>query len=419
MRRLTLVAILVSCFTWMCSCGTSTPLVAAAASPTVSPTPLGTSNSTRLPKHVFLIVLENESYANTFGANAAADSYLKRLSSGALDQGDDRAVLLENYYGVGHNSLDNYIAMISGQPPNLATQIDCPRFKDIPHDSDRSAEELRRITERLSKLSPYLPFSQLELAANQLRIGCVYPQNIVTLANQIDEESKKENKPLSWRAYMEDMPRHCAHPEIDEKDSTKESLHDKLLHRSDTNKYATRHNPFVYFHSLIDATGEAKSSCEQNDVPLVNSDGSTGGLIEDLNNLKPFPSFVFISPNLCNDGHNECVGKDGQKVLALTEINDFLREWVPIIRASQPFKDDGMLIITFDEAQVWNGDRNKSEENRMASEPCCGEKAGKFSLAPGLYGPGGGQIGAIILSPLYDLERSRTRTQPNSTTTPC
>ena len=30
-----------------------------------------------------------------------------------------------NYYGIGHNSNDNYIAMISGQAPNAQTQADC------------------------------------------------------------------------------------------------------------------------------------------------------------------------------------------------------------------------------------------------------------------------------------------------------
>jgi hypothetical protein len=69
------------------------------------------------PQHVFIIVLENEGFDRTFGPYSPA-LYLKQLAA--------NAGLLTNYYGVGHNSLDNYIAMISGQAPNPLTQQDCP-----------------------------------------------------------------------------------------------------------------------------------------------------------------------------------------------------------------------------------------------------------------------------------------------------
>src|SRR5215471_13798111 len=65
-------------------------------------------------KHVFLIVLENKSFDTTF---VPGSSLLTLAAHG---------VLLTNYWGIGHNSLDNYIAMISGQAPNPVTQMDCP-----------------------------------------------------------------------------------------------------------------------------------------------------------------------------------------------------------------------------------------------------------------------------------------------------
>jgi hypothetical protein len=39
-----------------------------------------------------------------------------------------RGALLKNYYGIGHDSLDNYIAEISGQAPNVQTGQDCEYF---------------------------------------------------------------------------------------------------------------------------------------------------------------------------------------------------------------------------------------------------------------------------------------------------
>src|SRR5271165_2417801 len=67
--------------------------------------------------HVWLIILENKSYDETFtGLNA--NSYLwQTLPS--------EGVLLKNYYGTGHTSQDNYIALASGQGPQADVQNDC------------------------------------------------------------------------------------------------------------------------------------------------------------------------------------------------------------------------------------------------------------------------------------------------------
>ena len=45
---------------------------------------------------------------------------------------------MPNYYGIGHSSLDNYIAMIGGQPPNPTTQADCPTFQNMSTDTTDS-----------------------------------------------------------------------------------------------------------------------------------------------------------------------------------------------------------------------------------------------------------------------------------------
>ena len=58
-------------------------------------------------KHVWLIILENKSYDATFtGLNN--NTYLWQTLPA-------QGVLLKNYYGTGHFSLDNYISMVSGQ----------------------------------------------------------------------------------------------------------------------------------------------------------------------------------------------------------------------------------------------------------------------------------------------------------------
>ncbi len=312
---------------------TSTP---AAASTAWRPPPVG---------HVFVINLENEDAEVTFGAGTAAPYLAKTLRS----QGN----LLPNYYGIGHNSLDNYIAQISGQGPNIQTQADCPFFTDFTA----------------------LPVT----AANGQAIGqgCVYPSNVMTIADQLAAARK------SWRAYLEDMGNtpsreasRCGHPAIGAIDNTQSA--------TATDQYATRHNPFVYFHSLLDS-----GACAANDVPLTE-------LPKDLKSIATTRSLSYLTPNLCNDGH-DAPCKNGQPG-GLTSADAWLKTWVPRILASPAFKKDGLLVVTFDESEGADGD----------STACCGEGPEPNTPLPGITGLGGGRVGAVVVSRFV---------KPGSTTT--
>ena len=100
-----------------------TPTSTAAAPTTGTPT-TGAGGSTP-PKitHVFVINLENENFVQTWGPSSQA----KWLNNTLRPQGQ----LLTQYYAIGHASLDNYIAQISGQSPNPDTQSDCVVYRDF------------------------------------------------------------------------------------------------------------------------------------------------------------------------------------------------------------------------------------------------------------------------------------------------
>ena len=292
------------------------------------------SAATKLPpvKHVWVLFLENENADSTFGAGSKAPY----LSTELRKQG----AFLPNYYAIGHESLDNYIATISGQAPNVQTQSDCQIFTEF---------------------RPGTIGADGQAVGN----GCVYPATVKTVADQL------EAKGLSWRGYMEDMKSPCLHPDIGARDETQSA---KV-----GDQYAARHNPFVYFHSIID-----RPACAQNDVPLTR-------LTEDLKSSAASPSFGFITPNLCNDGHDSpCV--DGQPG-GLQSADAFLKTWVPRITSSPAYKDGGALIVTFDEAE---GDGDDGD-----ASACCNEQPGPNTPNPGalIVGPGGGRIGAVVLSP--------------------
>jgi hypothetical protein len=198
--------------------------------------------------------------------------------------------------------------------------------------------------------------------------GCVYPPEVKTIANQL------EGAGLTWKGYMEDMaakfpaePASCRHPDIGTPDDTQTA--------EATDQYAARHNPFVYFHSIIDTP-----SCVANDVDLSR-------LAPDLASEATTPNYAFISPDLCNDGHDEpCVdGGPG----GMVQANIFLQGLVPLITASPAFKNRGLLIVTFDEAETHD------------ASACCNEQPGPNTPNPGgpTPGPGGGKIGAVLVSP--------------------
>lgn len=284
-------------------------------------------------RHVFVIVLENEGFDSTFRAGSLAPYLADTLTKAGA--------FLRQYYGTAHFSLGNYTAMISGIAPTRDAQMDCPRYVDfVDTGTTRDGQPVGR--------------------------GCVYPAHVSTIANQL------EAKGLSWKAYMEDMGNDstrerstCGHPSLGSIDSTQGA--------TPTDQYATKHNPFMYFHAILDSR-----SCRQNVVPLP-------PLEKALRSIDDTPNFSFISPSLCHDGHDRpCAnGEPG----GLESANAFLEHWVPLITRSPAFQADGLLIITFDEALS------------IDASSCCNELPGPNVLNPGVNGPGGGRVGAVVLSP--------------------
>jgi len=104
---------------------------------------------------------------------------------------------------------------------------------------------------------------------------------------------------------------------------------------------------------------------------------------------------------------------DGQPG-GLVSADAFLAETVPAILASPAFKQDGLLIVTFDEADIEEKYDPKTGSVKLESgdtSACCDEPAGPniqpgakvFDTLPdqgaGVFGQGGGRIGAVLVSP--------------------
>jgi phosphatidylinositol-3-phosphatase len=114
----------------------------------------------------------------------------------------------------------------------------------------------------------------------------------------------------TWKGYMEGMPSPCF--------------------VGSSGLYAQKHNPFIYFDPIrLDPTRCARI------VPYEQ-------LATDFASPSTAPSFAFVTPNLCNDGH-DCT---------LSTADAWVSHEVPSLMASPAFADSrSLLVITFDEGE--------------------------------------------------------------------
>jgi hypothetical protein len=156
-------------------------------------------------KHVFLIVLGEAAYEDSFGKASTSEYFAKKLP----EQGE----LLSNYFAVAQGGLANQIALLSGQGPTPQTATNCPEYTPIV---------------------PGTLSAEKQVEGN----GCVYPKETPNLPAQLVE------KKLSWKAYVE------------------QELNGAAAGEPATCRQTWR-NPFVYFAEITETP-----ECAERDVGL-------------------------------------------------------------------------------------------------------------------------------------------------------
>jgi phosphatidylinositol-3-phosphatase len=226
-------------------------LVLAACGATQLPAQTDPSPTTHLragpPAHVAVIVMENEEYGDVLGSRSAP--YINGLAN--------RYALARQMYAIRHPSLPNYLALTGGSTFGITS--DC---------------------------------TDCRVAATSI----------------VDQLAAKG---LSWKAYLESMPRPC-------------------FTGAGSGEYAKRHDPFVYYTRVA-----RDAALCQRVAPLTQ-------LATD-ERYRTLPSFLWISPNLCHDMH-DCSVATGDR---------FLAGLVPgLLSALGP---RGLLFLTWDEGSSDNG----------------------------------------------------------------
>ena len=149
----------------------------------------------------------------------------------------------------------------------------------------------------------------------------------VSARNLVDE---LEAAGVSWNAYMEGLPRPC--------DTT-----------AGAGGYAKKHDPFLYYRDVVADPARCRRV-----VPYarLGTDLRAGRL----------PTFVWITPNLCDDGHDCSLGQADGYLAGI--VPSLLRELGP----------RGILFLTWDEGSSDAG--------------CCGGLASGGRVATIVAGPG-------------------------------
>jgi len=130
---------------------------------------------------------------------------------------------------------------------------------------------------------------------------------------------------ISWKAYQENIVGDVC------------PLKNKGL-------YAPKHNPMLFFDDVTDGNDPKSANCIAHVRPYTElATDLTAGNVANYN---------FITPNLCNDMHNSsgCATKDSVK-----NGDDWLKQAIPPILASDAYKNGGIIFITWDEGEGGDG----------------------------------------------------------------
>lgn len=250
--------------------------------------------------YLVVILLENRGINQTYGSGCTGVcTYIKQLAN--------QYGLADGYSAVIHDSLPNYLALTSGWTQSLqGTSGDCS-----PLPSSKTNCGNRTLNPQISTF----PF---------------------TSPNIVD---RVESAGMTWKAYMEDYSTLCVGSPTNLNCSTGGCY---VGYGGVSGKYDSQHDPFVYYDDITNNMGRCGRI-----VPANSGQGYPDDrLINDLSSTTSASNLMWLTPNLCDDGHDKCLPFDN----ATSQQNQYLSELVPQILGSNIFMTQrAALFITYDE----------------------------------------------------------------------
>ena len=95
-------------------------------------------------------------------------------------------------------------------------------------------------------------------------------------------------------------------------------------------------NPFLFFHAIVDSP-----DCAANTA-------GTSRLVPDTEDAESAPTLSLVIPNACHDGADQPCADGAPAGPAAADA--WLKEQLEPLLASKAYKDDGLVLLTFDTA---------------------------------------------------------------------
>lgn len=249
-----------------------------------------TTETTAEIKRIWLIVLSGQSYEQSFGADESTSYLVNTLAS--------QGALLADYSSLPGSELANTRALVSGLDPTTQINQNCPLYSELPSESATD--------------------------------GCVAAEDVRTIADTLTAGA------MMWSVYAEGADNAeagragtCQVPELGQQDP--------FFTATEQSPFTTWSNPLLYFRSVT-----SSPSCGA----LVQG---LGGLAKDLK-ASGSSQFNLVIPDRCHAGSPVACGPGA--TAGLDSSNDFLKETVTSITASDDYKNGGLIAITFDRPGV-------------------------------------------------------------------
>lgn len=110
--------------------------------------------------------------------------------------------------------------------------------------------------------------------------------------------------------------------------------------------YKPKHNPMIFFDDVIDYDTQA-GMANPNAPRCIEHVRPLDELATDLA-ANTVARYNFVTPDQCSDMHSSCAPTRNE----IKQGDDWLAEWIPRIQASKAYRDGGVILVTWDEAEL-------------------------------------------------------------------
>ena len=310
---------------------------------------LAQENESRIPRldHVFVIMMENHYISQILGNPNAP--YITKYAA--------TANLANNYWGVGHPSLTNYLEVVGGSNFGIVNDnspdwhnSNCVSTLASPvNESTTPAVDCPIEGSGMDAATPKVDTTNEGTPAEPIYNDPIAPAKTVgiSIADQLVEHG------LSWKSYQEDLPPYGA----DKVNNSDGLVSDVTQSEPGMPKlYAVKHNPFVYFADVQEGTNPRLSLKQTVDFHQLFADLKSGHV----------PNYSLIVPNQCHDQHGRGSSEMGTGCSvdqnAIAQGDAALSILIPAIKSSPAWKEGHNVIVT-----VWDENDYSSLPNRVVA----------------------------------------------------